>query len=122
MMELFNSLLKTGSSVKPITDASQIQVKPISTGVDLVGMHERAGEKVASGFKKDVAKDNQLQGLLGAMAVGGVNALGGGSGESSAAPLQPEWVRGGSYFERPQGNLSSLQMAGKLGGLLNGSN
>lgn len=114
-------LFKTGQGLKApaITDAAQIKVQPVATGIDPVTLNQQAGEKVAEGFKADVAKDNQMTGLLGAMMSGGISALGGGK-EKQQAP-EPQWVRGGSYFDNPGSNsISNMQLAGKLGGILNG--
>ena len=113
-------LFKTGQGLNTpaITDAAQIKVQPVATGIDPVTLNQQAGEKVAEGFKADVAKDNQMSGLLGAMMSGGVNALG-GKGKQQAP--EPQWVRGGSYFDNPGANaISNMQLAGKLGGILNG--
>ena len=120
-MDMLTDLFKTGQGLKApaITDAAQIKVQPIATGMDPITLNKQAGEKVAEGFKADVAKDNQMSGLLGAMMSGGVNALGGGKGKQEAPA--PQWVRGGSYFDNPGSNsLSNMQLAGKLGGILNG--
>lgn len=114
-------LFKTGQGLNTpaITDAAQIKVQPVVTGMDPITLNKQAGEKVAEGFKADVAKDNQMSGLLGAMMSGGVNALGGGKGKQEAPA--PQWVRGGSYFDNPGANaISNMQLAGKLGGILNG--
>lgn len=121
-MDMLTDLFKTGQGLKTpaITDAAQIKVQPIATGVDPITLNKQAGEKVAEVFKADVAKDNQMSGLLGAMMSGGVNALGGSKPKTPQAPA-PEWVRGGSNFDNPGANaISSMQLAGKLGGILNG--
>lgn len=121
-MNMLTDLFKTGQGLNTpaITDAAQIKVQPIATGVDPVTLHKQAGKKVAEGFKADVAKDNQMSGLLGAMMSGGVNALGGGKDQAPQAPA-PSWVNGGSYFDNPGANaISNMQLAGKLGGILNG--
>lgn len=121
-MDMLTDLFKTGQGLKApaITDAAQIKVQPIATGVDPITLNKQAGEKVAEGFKADVAKDNQMSGLLGAMMSGGVNALGGGKAQAPQAQA-PSWVNGGSNFDNPGANaISSMQLAGKLGGILNG--
>ena len=115
-------LFKTGQGLNTpaITDAAQIKVQPIATGVDPVTLHKQAGKKVAEGFKADVAKDNKISGLLGALTSGAANALGGG-GESQQQASMAQRVRGGSYFDNPGANaISNMQLAGKLGGILNG--
>lgn len=122
-MDMLTDLFKTGQGIQApkITDAAQIKVQPIATGVDPITMHKQAGEKVAEGFKADVAKNSQMSGLLGALTTGAVNALGGGGGESQQQAPAPSWVRGGSYFDNPGANaISNMQLAGKLGGILNG--
>lgn len=122
-MNMLTDLFKTGQGLKApaITDAAQIKVQPIATGVDPITLNKQAGKKVAEDFKADVAKDNQMSGLLGALVSGGANALGGGGEAQAPQTPSPSWVNGGSNFDNPGANaISNMQLAGKLGGILNG--
>lgn len=123
MIDFLNSLMKTGATVKAPTSMADIKVQPISTGVDIVGMHEQAGQKVAEGFKKDVATNNQMNGLLGAMASAGANALGGGGKKQEQPMITAPAFRGDSGFQNPGAqSISGLRISGapNLRGLLNG--
>lgn len=123
MMNLLSSLMSTGSQAPAITDMSQIKVQP--QAVDLSGTFQQAGNKAAEGFKVDLKKDqqtnDQLQGLLGAMTTGGVNALG-GKKQSQQVSQAPAY-QGGGFFQNPGAqSLSDMRMSGapNLRGILNG--
>lgn len=118
MMNILNKLLSAGSTTQAVpTDMSQIKVP--QQPVDLSSVQTAAGSQVSMPTQ---SSNPLMQGLMNAMVVGGVNALGNMHGKPQQATQATMYRGGGGYSgDQPSADqfsnarMSNLQKFAKMG-------
>lgn len=111
----------TGQSMAAPTDMSQIKVPQMP--IDPASVPAATGANAAAKLPQMIENAPKSSGLLDAMAMGGLAALGGGGGQEQPAPMvQAAPFRGSALFQNPGAESFSNHRVGapNLRGLLNG--